>query len=128
MNTQVFTICLVVTGLVSAGIVLYYAKKNPNPYFRPKKGELVMMSLFLAILCGISSFILSQFFQADINLKEFAAEDEMRRQQSVKASKGGPSSEYTPSSTIGSSATESGMSSGSAPRDAPSIPPFTEGR
>ncbi|MEM9480432.1 MAG: hypothetical protein AAGA58_12335 [Verrucomicrobiota bacterium] len=119
-----FTICLVITGLVSAVVVLYYAKKNPNPYFRPKKGELVMMSMFLAIVSGITSFILSQFFQADVDLKKIAEQEERRRKESIKASKDDSPARFTPPSDIGRSASESG----SAPRGAPPIPPFAEGR
>ena len=127
VNSQVFTVCLIVSGLASAAIVLYYAKKNPNPYFRPKKGELVMMSIFLGIISGTASLVLSSFFEADINIKELAEKADRKSKEATPASSGAgdsaggtdPNEEENPTS---------GSSIANPYSSRPPIPPFIENR
>ncbi len=125
MNSQVFTVCIIVSGLVTAAVVLFYAKKNPNPYFRPKKGELVMMTLFLGIISGTGSFVLSTFFEADVNIQKFKEQAEMERQSGIRASSGeNPSTRPT-----GSEEDPEEETPGSVVNPAnPPIPPFLKER
>ena len=46
-STAIFILCM----LVSAGILLFYAKRHPHPKFRPKPGELLFVGM---IFFGIS--------------------------------------------------------------------------
>ncbi len=46
-STAIFILCM----LVSAGILLFYAKRHPHPKFRPKPGEILLVGM---IFFGVS--------------------------------------------------------------------------
>jgi hypothetical protein len=55
----VFTSVLLVCLCASAVVVWYFARHNPNPHFRPRFGEIVMVSIMALGISGGVSFFLS---------------------------------------------------------------------
>jgi hypothetical protein len=70
MNSKAFIAFLIVTGLVSLGIILFFAKRHPNPRFRPKRGEILLLSIFMLFGSVGISFFLSQLFEHDWDLNK----------------------------------------------------------
>ena len=96
-------------------MVLFYAKRNPNPYFRPKRGEVFLMSIFMVLLSGGFSFMLATLFESDINLQ--------KAKQDAQEALGGNAPAGNDEST-GALGGRSG--GGSAPKPDPSLPPFLQ--
>ena len=111
---KAFFVFLCVSLLVAAVIVLVYAKKHPNPYFRPKKGEVFMMSVFMSVLAVVASFIASQAF-TDFDPKK-AKEDKEQADKGYKSGDG-------PSSDSGS---DNSRTTEPAPKPDATVPPFLE--
>ena len=55
----IFTVCL----LVSLAIIAFIAKRNRDPRFRPRFGELVLMFIVSLVVCGGVSYLLSSLFE-----------------------------------------------------------------
>ena len=70
MNSKAFFAFLIVSGLVSLGIILFFAKRHPNPRFRPRRGEVVLLSIFMCFGSVGLSFFLSQLFEHDWDLNK----------------------------------------------------------
>jgi len=113
MNTKAFIIFLIVSLAVAAVIVLVYAKKHPNPYFRPKKGEVFMMSIFMSLLAVTASFIASQAFNNDFDLQKAKEREE-------QAKKGYTTGGESPGSS------SSGNDPAPAPKVDDTLPPFLQ--
>jgi hypothetical protein len=58
-----FTICLI----VSVAVVCFFAKRHPNPHFRPRKGEVLMVSLLLLLASGAASWMTSKMLDSRID-------------------------------------------------------------
>ncbi len=56
---MIFQIAFFVIGLIVATpVLLYFYFKNPNPRFRPRLGEMVMLAGFALLVCaGLSHFL-----------------------------------------------------------------------
>ncbi len=119
MNSKVFIFILIVALIVSAGVVLFYAKRHPNPYFRPKRGEVALMSIFMVLLSGGFSFMLAQLFESDINLQKSKEEE-----NSVIGAGAANSDAFDSPTPRRSEGGGSGGSGGSTPD--PSLPPFLQ--
>lgn len=73
----VFAVC----AIVSACIVLFYAKRHPNPHFRPRKSDVTIVSFVMLFLSGGIAFVTSGAFDnADMTREklEKQAEDAER--------------------------------------------------
>lgn len=51
----VFAVCVLISGC----IVLFYAKRHPNPHFRPRKSDVGIVSFVLLFLSGGVAFMTS---------------------------------------------------------------------
>jgi amino acid transporter len=116
MLNKAFFIFLCVSLAVAAVIVLVYAKKHPNPYFRPKKGEVFMMSIFMSVLAVIASFIASQAF-TDFDPEKSQQEKDQEKNRAGYQGAGGSTSD---SSDGGSSTSKP------ATKEDKTVPPFLE--
>jgi len=64
--TAIFILCL----LVSASILLFYAKRHPHPKFRPKFGELVLVGMiFFGISIALTAMTSGLFEQENLDEK-----------------------------------------------------------
>lgn len=61
-----FWIIFSISIVSSMIILLYWARKNPNPRFRPRIGELLTGALFLVLISGGLSIGFSNLLQGDI--------------------------------------------------------------
>lgn len=113
MNTKAFIVFLIVSLSVAAVVVLVYAKKHPNPYFRPKKGEVFMMSLLMVLFSVTASFIASQAFNTDFDLQKSKKEKD-------QAEKGYKTGDGTKPSNDSSDTDEP------APKVDDTLPPFLQ--
>lgn len=79
MNSKAFIVFLIVSLLVSLGLLIFFAKRHPNPRFRPKRGEVFLLSIFLVFLSSGFSFFMSQLFEQDWDLNKLnkGAADEL---------------------------------------------------
>ncbi len=66
----IFGVCC----LVSFCIVLFYAKRHPNPHFRPKKSDIGLVSFFLLFMSGAISFIAGGAFDSDLSEEKLERE------------------------------------------------------
>ncbi|MDC0503242.1 hypothetical protein OAV21_02280 [bacterium] len=55
----IFFLCL----FVALCVIAYIAKRNPDPRFRPRFGELVLMGLIGMLFSGGVSYLLSNVFE-----------------------------------------------------------------
>ncbi len=46
-------------------ILLYWIRRNPDPRFRPRFGEIVLMSLVIVLGSSVSAFLLRGIFSVD---------------------------------------------------------------
>ncbi len=58
-----FTMCLI----VSVPVVCFFARRHPSPHFRPRKGEVFMVSLLLLLASGAASWMTSKMLDSDID-------------------------------------------------------------
>ncbi|MEM7385606.1 MAG: hypothetical protein AAF514_11740 [Verrucomicrobiota bacterium] len=58
-----FWIFFAIGAIVSSFIVFYYARKNPNPRFRPRFGEVCLVSLIFFGVTVTASYFLSTLFE-----------------------------------------------------------------
>ena len=65
----VFAVC----ALVSVCIVLFVAKRHPNPHFRPKKSEVAILSLLLFFASGGVALVTSGAFDANFDKEKLEA-------------------------------------------------------
>jgi hypothetical protein len=72
----VFAVCV----LISACIVLFYAKRHPNPHFRPRKSDVGIVSFVLLFLSGGIAFMTSGALDTKFDPKKMEKKmDEDRR-------------------------------------------------
>ena len=57
------SICLI----VSAGIVIFFAKRHRNPRLRPKKGEVLLVAIILFMGSGFASHFTAELLNADFD-------------------------------------------------------------
>jgi hypothetical protein len=69
---SVFLVCL----CASAVVVWYFARHNPNPRFRPRFGEIVMVSIIALGLSTGMSYFLSGILGSDA-----AIQDELKQER-----------------------------------------------
>jgi len=87
-HAVIFIVCL----LVSAGVLLYYSQRNPNPRFRPKLGELALVGIiFVGVSVAITGMTANLFDQE--NLDEAAKKARARAKEFDKGGGGGGGSE-----------------------------------
>ena len=65
----VFGVC----ALVSLCIVLFFAKRHPNPHFRPRKSEVGIVSFMLLMASAGVSYFGAGLFETDIDPKKLEA-------------------------------------------------------
>lgn len=81
----VFLSVLLVCLCASAVVVWYFARHNPNPRFRPRAGEIVLVSMIALGLSGGISIFLSgvlgtgAMFQEDLDLRSLKVDVERSR-------------------------------------------------
>ena len=68
--TKPFWVIFSVLILVCLPVLLYYARKNPNPRFRPRPGELAFVALLMGLGSYALAFLMSFMFHADDIKKE----------------------------------------------------------
>ncbi len=78
--TLLFTICFV----VSLGVVCFYAKRHPNPHFRPGKREILMVSLFLLMTSGGGCWITARMLESDIDPEKIGEQVENSKRQAFR--------------------------------------------
>ena len=84
--TAIFILCL----LVSACVLLYYAKRHPHPKFRPKFGELVLVGMiFFGISLALTAMTSGLFEQENLDEKAKQA----KKRNSPMRSTGGKDSD-----------------------------------
>jgi hypothetical protein len=76
----VFFAVLLVCLCASAVVVWYFAKHNPNPRFRPRPGEVLLVSIIAMGLSGGSALLMSgilgagaSFQDGDLDIKKVRA-------------------------------------------------------
>ncbi len=52
-------------------VLYYYRRRNPNPHFRPRAGEITLISVLALTMGGGLCFMLGNFFRGDQNLKQY---------------------------------------------------------
>jgi len=109
MNSKAFIAFLIVSGLVSLGIILFFAKRHPIPRFRPKRGEVVLLALIMGFASVGLSFFLSQLFEHDWDLNR---------------TKRDPAKELSRPTGEGESGQNPGEGKESKASDDESLPPF----
>ena len=77
-STAIFILCM----LVSAGVLLFYAKRHPHPKFRPKPGELLLVAmLFFGVSIVLTTMTRGLFDQE--HLEEASKKAKASRQVGV---------------------------------------------
>ena len=77
----VFAIC----ALVSICVVLFYAKRHPNPHFRPRKSDVGIMSVVLLFLSGGVAFMTAGALDTDFDKEKMEQKaEEAQRMARVK--------------------------------------------
>ncbi len=62
-----FYFILGVCLLVSFCVVVFYAKRHPNPHFRPKKSDIGLVSFLLLFVSGGVAFMTASAFDVDFD-------------------------------------------------------------
>jgi hypothetical protein len=66
-------IFFVLSLLAAAPVLYYYYRRSPNPRFRPRLGEMALVSLFALFLCGGFSYFVGGFMQNPDDFREIEA-------------------------------------------------------
>ena len=77
-----FTICL----LVSVPVLCFFAKRHPNPHFRPRKVEVLMVALFLLLASGTASWVTSKMLHSHIDPAKMAEQVNESQEQAFRGS------------------------------------------
>lgn len=64
-NQTIFLITFWVAIAVCIPLFLYIAKRNPNPRFRPRPGELLLLAILMVGASAVISFAFSSLFGVD---------------------------------------------------------------
>ncbi len=104
----VFAVC----ALVSVCIILFVAKRHPNPHFRPKKSEVAILSLLLFFASGGVALVTSGAFDANFDKEKLDKKIKDAQRQVATDDEGG--------AAAGSGGVDAGGGGGSAlPDDVP---------
>ena len=63
--SKIFLIIFFVLITVCVPILIYYARKNPDPRFRPRFGELILVGLFMVAGSGGLAYVMQGIFVVD---------------------------------------------------------------
>ncbi|MCP4846945.1 MAG: hypothetical protein GY899_03240 [Verrucomicrobiaceae bacterium] len=96
-----FTIC----AILSVGFICFYAKRHPNPHFRPDKREVFMISLILFIASGGGSWITARMLDSHIDPAKLGEQIENAQSDAFRESEAGAGSnknnqESSPSTSV----------------------------
>ena len=69
-----FFLLFTISGLVSLGVIFFYAKRHSNPYFRPGKREVLMVSLFLLMLSGGGCWMVGKLLDSNLDPEKMGAQ------------------------------------------------------
>ena len=69
-----FFLLFTISALVSLGVIFFYAKRHSNPYFRPGKREVFMVSLFLLMLSGGGCWMAGKLLDSNLNPEKMGAQ------------------------------------------------------
>lgn len=113
----VFAVCV----LVSACIVLFYAKRSPNPHFRPKKSDIGLVSFLLLFVSGGVAFVTSGAFDTATVYDPDKMKEKMEQAKRASDAKGTSTEEELGFGTGGGAAEKPDDNSGGPdlPDDAP---------
>ena len=70
MNRQALIAFLIISVCVVVPFLYYYWRRNPNPRFRPKFGEMVLVALLAFGFTGGGSLFMAQLMGLDVDPKE----------------------------------------------------------
>lgn len=76
-----FPLLFAISVLVSAGVVCFYAKRHPNPHFRPGKREVCMVSLLLLMASGGGCWVVANMLESNIDPVKFERQLESAQKQ-----------------------------------------------
>ena len=69
-----FFLLFTISALVSLGIICFYAKRHPNPHFRPGKREVFMVSLLLVMISGGGCWMAAKLLDSNIDPAKMGAQ------------------------------------------------------
>jgi len=69
-----FFLLFTISALVSLGIICFYAKRHPNPHFRPGKREVFMVSLLLVMISGGGCWMAAKLLDSNIDPEKMGAQ------------------------------------------------------
>ena len=69
-----FFLLFTISGLVSLGVIFFYAKRHSNPHFRPGKREVLMVSLFLLMLSGGGCWMAGKLLDSNLDPEKMGAQ------------------------------------------------------
>ena len=52
-------------------VLYYYRRRNPNPHFRPRAGEITLIAVMALVVGGGACFMLGNVFRGDQNFKQY---------------------------------------------------------
>lgn len=104
MNRTIVIAFFIVSLCVAVPFLRYYATKNPDPRFRPRFGEMLMMSIFALMFCGGGSVFMAKIMGVNLNMEKM--EEQMKASPSGGGSGAGDSESSDDSSSSKDSKTD----------------------
>ncbi|MFV1995109.1 MAG: hypothetical protein ACC661_06705 [Verrucomicrobiales bacterium] len=93
MYSPIFQTIFLIGLCVSGVVVWFFARRHPNPRFRPRAGEVVLMAMLGVGISAGASVLLTRMFDSENelltkNVKDFEAKKPERRQADDAAAVG----------------------------------------
>jgi hypothetical protein len=94
-------IFFVLSLLAAAPVLFYYYRRSPNPRFRPRLGEMALVSLFAVFLCGGFSYFVGGFMQDPDDFREIEALSQPPSPDEARDEEDDPSKKFRRDSGMG---------------------------
>lgn len=86
-----FVLLLTICLIISVGLVWFFAKRHANPHFRPRKAEVLMMSLLLLLVSGAASWVAAKMLNVNIDPAKMREQVEAAQRQTFSGKGSGES-------------------------------------
>jgi hypothetical protein len=65
---HIILFCVFLAALIP--VLYYYQRRNPNPHFRPRAGEMLLLFVFAMALGGPLCYFMGNVFKGGVNTKD----------------------------------------------------------